>query len=91
MQKLHGAIGALPVPTGVPLGKRMVARAKTTNSRILVWALAIGLQFAGWRERFADSDVGAWGGLGLLGAGFGARLELLGWNPFEVNLAQLSA
>jgi GC-rich sequence DNA-binding factor len=55
-------------------------------------SLGIGLRFAGWRERFADSYIGAWGGLGLLGAWeFWVRLELLGWNPFEVNLVQLSA
>lgn len=55
-------------------------------------SLGIGLRFAGWRERFADSYIGAWGGLGLVGAWeFWARLELLGWNPFEVNHAQSSA
>ncbi|KAI0251981.1 nineteen complex-related protein 2-domain-containing protein [Lactifluus subvellereus] len=47
-------------------------------------SLGIGLRFAGWRERFADSYIGAWGGLGLVGAWeFWARFELLGWNPFE--------
>ena len=51
--------------------------------------LGIGVRFGGWRERFADSYIGAWGGLGLVGAWeFWARLELLGWNPFEVNFAQ---
>ncbi|KAH9980300.1 nineteen complex-related protein 2-domain-containing protein [Lactifluus volemus] len=46
--------------------------------------LGIGVRFGGWRERFADSYVGAWGGLGLVGAWeFWARLEFLGWNPFE--------
>jgi GC-rich sequence DNA-binding factor len=55
-------------------------------------SLGIGIRFAGWRERFADSYIGAWGGLGLVGAWeFWARLELLGWNPFEVNSAQLLA
>ncbi|KAI0304447.1 GCFC-domain-containing protein [Multifurca ochricompacta] len=46
--------------------------------------LGIGLRFAGWRKRFDDSYTGAWGGLGLVGAWeFWARLEMLGWNPFE--------
>ncbi|KAG8214632.1 nineteen complex-related protein 2-domain-containing protein [Butyriboletus roseoflavus] len=40
--------------------------------------------FGEWRERYADSYIGAWGGLGLVGAWeFWVRLELLGWNPFE--------
>ena len=51
----------------------------------------IGTRFAAWRERFEDSYVGAWGGLGLVGAWeFWTRLEMLGWNPFGVNLAQSS-
>ena len=41
--------------------------------------------FGEWRERYADSYTGAWGGLGLVGAWeFWVRLEILGWNPFEV-------
>jgi GC-rich sequence DNA-binding factor len=41
--------------------------------------------FGEWRERYADSYIGAWGGLGLVGAWeFWVRLEILGWNPFEV-------
>ena len=41
--------------------------------------------FGEWRERYTDSYIGAWGGLGLVGAWeFWVRLELLGWNPFEV-------
>ncbi len=48
-------------------------------------SVGIGLKFADWRERFEDSYQGAWGGLGLVGAWeFWARLEMLGWNPFEV-------
>ncbi|KAF8442882.1 nineteen complex-related protein 2-domain-containing protein, partial [Boletus edulis BED1] len=40
--------------------------------------------FGEWRERYADSYIGAWGGLGLVGAWeFWVRLEILGWNPFE--------
>ncbi|KAI0269805.1 nineteen complex-related protein 2-domain-containing protein [Gloeopeniophorella convolvens] len=47
-------------------------------------SLGIGSRFAGWRERFGDSYTSAWGGLGLVGAWeFWARLEILGWNPFE--------
>ena len=50
--------------------------------------LGIGTKFAAWRERFDDSYVGAWGGLALVGAWeFWTRLEMLGWNPFEVRQA----
>lgn len=53
--------------------------------------VGIGQKFAEWRERFEDSYQGAWGGLGLVGAWeFWARLEMLGWNPFEVICGQLS-
>ena len=41
--------------------------------------------FSEWREYYADSYIGAWGGLGLVGAWeFWVRLEILAWNPFEV-------
>lgn len=54
-------------------------------------SVGIGQKFAEWRERFEDSYQGAWGGLGLVGAWeFWARLEILGWNPFEVIHGQLS-
>jgi GC-rich sequence DNA-binding factor len=54
-------------------------------------SLGIGARFAAWRKRFDDSYVGAWGGLGVVGAWeFWARLEMLGWNPFEVSHAQSS-
>jgi GC-rich sequence DNA-binding factor len=50
--------------------------------------LGIGTRFAAWREGFDDSYIGAWGGLALVGAWeFWARLEMLGWNPFEVRQA----
>lgn len=50
--------------------------------------LGIGTKFAAWRERFDDSYIGAWGGLALVGAWeFWTRLEMLGWNPFEVRQA----
>ena len=50
--------------------------------------LGVGARFAAWRERFDDSYIGAWGGLALVGAWeFWARLEMLGWNPFEVRQA----
>lgn len=43
--------------------------------------------FGEWRERYTDSYTSAWGGLGLVGAWeFWARLEILGWNLFEVCL-----
>jgi GC-rich sequence DNA-binding factor len=48
--------------------------------------LGICARFAAWRGRFDDSYIGAWGGLALVGAWeFWTRLEMLGWNPFEVN------
>jgi GC-rich sequence DNA-binding factor len=48
--------------------------------------LGIGARFAAWRERFDDSYIGAWGGLALVGTWeFWTRLEILGWNPFEVR------
>jgi GC-rich sequence DNA-binding factor len=54
-------------------------------------SVGIGQKFAVWRERFEDIYQGAWGGLGLVGAWeFWARLEMLGWNPFEVIHGQLS-
>lgn len=38
-----------------------------------------------WREKYADSYVGAWGGLGLVGAWeFWVRLEIVGWDVMEV-------
>ncbi|KDQ62610.1 hypothetical protein JAAARDRAFT_203706 [Jaapia argillacea MUCL 33604] len=47
-------------------------------------SLGIGRWFGEWRERFADSYTGAWGGLGLVGAWeFWVRLELVGWDPIE--------
>ncbi|KAG1872371.1 GCFC-domain-containing protein [Suillus subalutaceus] len=49
-------------------------------------SLGLAKWFGGWRRRFGDSYTGAWGGLGLVGAWeFWARLELLGWNPFETS------
>jgi len=52
-------------------------------------SVGIGIKFAEWRERFEDNYRGAWGGLGLVCAWeFWARLEMLGWNPFEVILSQ---
>src|SRR5262245_19383287 len=54
------------------------------NSRTLSWDWANGLGLEGelWRKLYED-----WGGLGLVGAWeFWMRLELLGWNPFEVSL-----
>ena len=54
-------------------------------------SVGIGQKFAEWRKSFEDSYQGAWGGLGLVGAWeFWARLEMLGWNPFEVMNGQLS-
>ncbi|KIY45206.1 hypothetical protein FISHEDRAFT_67141 [Fistulina hepatica ATCC 64428] len=37
-----------------------------------------------WRERYSDSYVGAWGGLGVVSVWeFWARLELVGWDCIE--------
>ena len=39
-----------------------------------------------WRERYADSYVGAWGGLGLVSVWeFWVRLESVGWDCIEVR------
>jgi GC-rich sequence DNA-binding factor len=46
----------------------------------------LGKWFREWKEKYEDIYVGAWGGLGLVGAWeFWARLEILGWNPFQVS------
>lgn len=42
--------------------------------------------FGEWRDQYEEIYVGAWGGLGLVGAWeFWGRLEILGWNPFQVH------
>jgi len=39
-----------------------------------------------WRERYADSYVNAWGGLGVVGVWeFWARLEMVGWDFIQVS------
>lgn len=44
--------------------------------------------FGEWRGQYEDIYVGAWGGLGLVGAWeFWGRLEIVGWNPFQVFLS----
>jgi GC-rich sequence DNA-binding factor len=46
----------------------------------------IGKWFSEWREKWGDSYTNAWGGLGLVAAWeFWVRLEVVGWNPFEVD------
>lgn len=46
----------------------------------------LGKWFGEWRDKYEDVYVGAWGGLGLVGAWeFWARLEIIGWNPFQVS------
>lgn len=43
-----------------------------------------------WREKYADSYVGAWGGLGVVSVWeFWTRLELLGWDCIEVGRRDL--
>ena len=47
--------------------------------------LGLSKWFSEWREQFGDIYTSAWGGLALVGAWeFWARLELIGWIPFEV-------
>jgi GC-rich sequence DNA-binding factor len=46
----------------------------------------LGKWFREWKEKYEDIYVGAWGGVGLVGAWeFWARLEIVGWNPFQVS------
>jgi GC-rich sequence DNA-binding factor len=48
--------------------------------------MGLGKWFGEWRDQYEDIYVGAWGGLGLVGAWeFWARLEIVGWNPFKVR------
>jgi GC-rich sequence DNA-binding factor len=50
----------------------------------------LGKWFGEWRSQFGDTYTGAWGGLGLVAAWeFWTRLELMGWNPFDVSLVFL--
>lgn len=44
-----------------------------------------------WREKYADSYIGAWGGLGVVGVWeFWVRLEMVGWDCVEVGLLNFS-
>jgi GC-rich sequence DNA-binding factor len=48
--------------------------------------LGLGRRFTEWREKWAESYTGAWGGLGLVGTWeFWARLEMAEWDPLEVS------
>lgn len=39
-----------------------------------------------WRDKYTDSYMGAWGGLGVISVWeFWARLEIVGWDCIEVN------
>lgn len=39
-----------------------------------------------WRDKYTDSYIGAWGGLGVISVWeFWARLEIVGWDFIEVN------
>lgn len=43
-------------------------------------------RWATWRERYTDSYVNAWGGLGVVGVWeFWVRLEMVGWDYIEVR------
>lgn len=40
-----------------------------------------------WREKYSESYVGAWGGLGVVSVWeFWAKLECCGWDPLEVRM-----
>jgi GC-rich sequence DNA-binding factor len=43
-----------------------------------------------WRERYTDSYVNAWGGLGVVGVWeFWARLEMVGWDCIQASSVRL--
>lgn len=49
-------------------------------------SVGVGKWFGNWRKKFSDTYTGAFGGLGMISAWeFWVRLELLGWDPTEVN------
>lgn len=46
--------------------------------------LAVGQRFDEWRNKYGESYIGAWGGLGAIGAWeLWTRLELVGWDPLR--------
>lgn len=47
-------------------------------------------RWSAWREQYADSYVGAWGGLGVVSVWeFWVRLEIVGWDCIKVSLFAL--
>ncbi|KAF9241159.1 GCFC-domain-containing protein [Melanogaster broomeanus] len=75
----QSAIGRLAADAKNILSDVRAAEFRDPNRGLAKW-------FGEWRERYGDSYTGAWGGLGLVGAWeFWVRLEILGWNPFEVS------
>lgn len=49
-------------------------------------SLGVGKWFGEWREQYSESYTGAYGGLGMVSAWeFWVRLEIVGWDPMEVN------
>lgn len=53
-------------------------------------SLGLAKWFGDWRGKYEDIYTGAWGGLGLVGAWeFWVRLEIVGWNPIEEEIASL--
>jgi len=49
--------------------------------------MGLGKWFGEWKDQYEDIYVGAWGGLGPVGAWeFWTRLELVGWNPFKEKI-----
>lgn len=48
-------------------------------------------RWAVWREKYADSYVGAWGGLGVVSVWeFWVRLECVNWDSIEVSINSTS-
>jgi len=46
-------------------------------------------RWSSWRNQYADSYFGAYGGLGVVSVWeFWARLEIVGWDPIEVSDAE---
>ena len=63
-------------------GKNILGDVKAKDFRNPTLGLA--KWFGEWREKFGESYVGAWGGLGMVGAWeFWTRLEILGWDPIR--------
>jgi len=48
-------------------------------------------RWSAWREKYSDSYIGAWGGLGVVSVWeFWVRLEIVGWDCIEVRRVDIS-